>query len=121
MALAKEDYQAMEEYMRNFLSSWLAEQEKLPFVPMGEIEIRERIVRVEEELKNQRELMKQGFELIEKRFEQIDKRFEQVDKRFEQIDARFEALTKRMDRFMIWSFTLTVSMAGVVIGVLKFT
>ena len=121
MALAKEDYQAMEEYMRNFLSSWLSEQEKPPFVPMGEIEIRERIVRVEEELKNQRELMKQGFELIEKRFEQIDKRFEQVDKRFEQIDARFEALTKRMDRFMIWSFTLTVSMAGVVIGVLKFT
>lgn len=114
MALAKEDYQAMEEYMRNFLSSWLSEQEKPPFVPMGEIEIRERIVRVEEELKNQRELMKQGFELIEKRFEQIDKRFEQID-------ARFEALTKRMDRFMIWSFTLTVSMAGVVIGVLKFT
>ncbi|MDZ7762703.1 MAG: hypothetical protein U5L00_20945 [Desulfovermiculus sp.] len=121
MTLAQEDYQAMEDYMRNFLSSWLAEQEKSSFVPMGEIEIRERIVRVEEELKNQRELMKQGFEQIEKRLEQIDKRFEQVDKRFEQMDARFEALTKRMDRFMIWSFGVTVSMAGVVIGVIKFT
>ncbi|MDZ7762706.1 MAG: hypothetical protein U5L00_20960 [Desulfovermiculus sp.] len=128
MALAKEDYQAMEEHVREILSSWLAEQERSSFVPMGEIEIRERIVRVEEELKNQRELMKQGFELmekrfeqVEKRFEQVDKRFEQMDKRFEQMDARFEALTRRMDRFMIWSFGLTVSMAGVVIGVLKFT
>ena len=45
MALAKEDYQAMEEHVREILSSWLAKQEKYLFVPMGEIEIRERFVR----------------------------------------------------------------------------
>lgn len=72
------------------------------------------MVRVEEELKNQRELMKQGFDLMEKRFEQVEKRFEQVDQ-------RFESLTKRIDRFMIWSFGLTVTMAGVIIAVLKLT
>jgi hypothetical protein len=62
---------------------------------------------------------------MEKRFEQIDKRLEEqrqdMMSRFEQVDARFEALTKRMDRFMVWSFGVTVSMAGVVIGVIKFT
>lgn len=50
-----------------------------------EIEIRERIVRVEEELKNQREILKDLLHSVDKRFEQVDKRFEQVDKRFEEL------------------------------------
>ena len=41
-----------------------------------EIELRERMIRVEEELKHQRELMQQGFAMMEKRFQQVDKRFE---------------------------------------------
>ncbi len=77
-----------------------------------EIDIRERIVRVEEELKNQREIlnlmlaqMDKRFEMSEKRFEQVDKRFEQVDKRFEQVDKRFEELRDDMNRgfkMMMW-------------------
>ena len=70
-----------------------------------EIEIRERIVRVEEELKNQRELILQTlnfngkqFELVDKRFEQVDKRFEQIDRRFEQVDKRFEQVDKRFEQ-----------------------
>lgn len=58
------------------------------------------MVRVEEELKNQRELMKKGFE---------------------QVDKRFEALAKRIDRFMRWSFGLSVTMAGIIIAGLKLT
>lgn len=54
-----------------------------------EIDIRERIVRVEEELKNQREQIKQLLVNMDRRFEQIDKRFEQVDRRFEDVDKRF--------------------------------
>jgi chromosome segregation ATPase len=174
MPFAQEDYEAIGEYVRKRLGDWLQEQSlgKPPLV--YEIELRERMVRVEEELKNQRELMKQGFDLTDKRFlemrenmnrrfEQVDKRFEQVDKRFEQVDkhfeqvdkhfeqvdkrfeqvdkrfelvdkrfeemnlrfgdmnSRFESLTKRIDRFMVWSFGLTVTMSGVVIAVLKFT
>lgn len=70
-----------------------------------EIEIRERIVRVEEELKNQRELILQSlnfngkqFEQVDRRFEQVDKRFEQIDRRFEQVDKRFEQIDKRFEQ-----------------------
>ena len=59
------------------------------------------------------------FEQVEKRFEQIDRRFEQVEKRFDQVDRRFDALTRRMDRFMVWSFSTTLAVGGIVIGVLK--
>ena len=46
-----------------------------------EIELRERMVRVEEDLKHQPELMRQGFERMDKRFEQVDKRFDDMLKR----------------------------------------
>ncbi|MBF0605230.1 MAG: hypothetical protein HQL07_16260 [Nitrospirae bacterium] len=154
-------------------AEWFSD--KIPGQPLAmyEIEIRERIVRVEEELRHQRELMQQGFSLmdkrfvemredmnkrfeavdkrfeamdkrfvemredmnkrfeavdkhfeaVDKRFEAVDKRFEAVDKHFEQMerrmDASFDALTRRMDRFMIWSFGMTVAATGTVISVLK--
>jgi chaperonin cofactor prefoldin len=91
----------------------------------------ERVVRVEEELKNQREIitlfMKQvdkRFEemqhYMDKRFEQIDKRFDQIDKRFEQIDKRFEFLTSRIDRFMVWSLGITLSSTFLIIGYMHY-
>ncbi|MEO5329584.1 MAG: hypothetical protein H7829_15240 [Magnetococcus sp. THC-1_WYH] len=46
----------------------------------------------------------------------MNKRFEQLERR---MDARFDALTRRMDRFMIWSFGMTVAATGTVISVLK--
>ena len=114
----------------------------------SENQILERIVRIEESLAHHIELTRQGFsemnrrfellldqtnkrfEQVEKRFEQIDKRFEQIDKRFEamqiqidrrfeQVDRRFDALTRRMDRFMVWSFSTTLAVGSIVIGVLK--
>ncbi|MCB1934558.1 MAG: hypothetical protein KDF59_01330 [Nitrosomonas sp.] len=125
MALAKEDI----EEIRNLIITIISEQQR----DMGsnnvryELEIRERIVRVEEELKHQRELMLEGFKQMEKRFEQIDKRFEQIDKhfeqiekRFEQIDKRFEIMTARIDRFMVWSFSTTLVVGGIVIAVIKY-
>ena len=59
------------------------------------------------------------FERVDKCFEQIDRRIEQVEKRFDQVDRRFDALTRRMDRFMVWSFSTTLAVGGIVIGVLK--
>ena len=56
---------------------------------------------------------------IDRRFEQVDRRFEQIDKRFDQVDRRFDALTRRMDRFMVWSFSTTLAVGSIVIGVLK--
>ena len=35
------------------------------------------------------------------------------------MDKRFEALTRRIDRFMIWSFGTSLTMAAIIIGVLN--
>ena len=132
--LSKKEINQFTEYFENYIkkniSNWLSDVSLAKPPQVYEIELRERMIRVEEELKNQRELIKQMIEQMDKRFEQVDKRFEymqinmdkrfeQVDKRFEQMDKRFESLTKRIDRFMIWSFGITVSMGGIVIAVLK--
>lgn len=81
------------------------------------------MIRVEEELKHQRELMQQGFAMMDKRFDAVDKRFEemqqQMDKRFEAADKRFEEITSRLDRFMVWSFSTTVTVGGLVVAILK--
>jgi len=69
------------------------------------IDIYERIVRVEEELKHQRELIHEVLKMMDKRFEEMqanmDKRFEQVDRRFEDMrtdmNSRFEQVDKRFE------------------------
>lgn len=136
MALAKEDIEEIKELIVAVIA------ERRPEMAGNnvryELEIRERIVRVEEELKHQRELMMEGFHRVDKRFEQligemnarfaqvdkrfeqIDKRFEQVEKRFEQIDRRFEVMTARIDRFMVWSFATTLTVGGIVIAAIKY-
>jgi chromosome segregation ATPase len=134
MALAQEDIA----FIKQHIGEWLAEQSLGKPPAVYEIELRERMVRVEEELRHQRELMREGFAQMDKRFEamqtsmnqrfeQVDKRFEQVDKRFEQVDKRFESvqqdireLQRRMDRFMIWSFGTTLAAAGLVVTLVKF-
>jgi len=90
MELTEGDLEQVGNYVQMHLFEWL---------PAPVVQLSERIIRVEEELKAQRDLMKQGFEQMEKRFEQVDKRFEQVDKRFEQVDKRFEQADKRFDDF----------------------
>ena len=141
MSLAQEDI----EFIKQHLGEWLTEVSLGKPPAVYEIELRERMVRVEEALKHQGELIQQliqqmdkRFEQIDKRFEQVDKRFEefqqqmdrrfeqvdkrfeQVDKRFEQMDQRFVELQRRMDRFMFWSLGMTLTVGGIVIAVLKF-
>jgi hypothetical protein len=81
-----------------------------------EIDLRERTIRVEEELKHQRELMQEGFKQMEKRFEQVDKRFEQMSL---DSDKRFTEMNRRLDRFMFWSLGITVSCALFVVTYLQ--
>ncbi|MFP4511128.1 MAG: hypothetical protein ACLFNQ_13485 [Spirochaetaceae bacterium] len=96
MELRSEHFEQIGKYVRGNLGAWFREANL-----DRDMELRERTIRVEEELKTQRELMREGFAQMEKRFEQIDKRFEQVDKRFEEIqhnmDKRFEQVDKRFD------------------------
>ena len=101
MALAQEDI----DFIKRHLGEWLAEQSLGKPPAVYENELRERMVRVEEELKHQRELMNQGFELMEKRFEQMDKRFEEIN--------------RRIDRFMLWTLGLYVTGTGAVLAMLS--
>lgn len=95
MALAQEDIEQIQNLIRENISErLLAQNVNVRY----ELDLRERTIRVEEELKHQRELMLEGFKQMEKRFEQVDKRFEQIDKRFEQIDKRFELIEKRFEQ-----------------------
>jgi len=95
MALAQEDIELIESIVNKAINN-------SPEIRNGnvryELDLRERTIRVEEELKHQRDLMIEGFKQMEKRFEQVDKRFEQVEKRFEQVDKRFEQVDKRFEQ-----------------------
>jgi len=106
MNLATEDIRFIKEH----LGEWLAEQS------LGKIELRERMVRVEEELKHQRELIKTILEQMDKRFDAMQK---EMNRRFDAVDKRFEALTRRIDRFMIWSYATTLTVGGLVVTLLK--
>ena len=95
MALAQDDIEQIQNLIRENISErMLAQNVNVRY----ELDLRERMIRVEEELKHQRELMMEGFKQMEKRFEQIDKRFEQVDKRFELMEKRFEQIDKRFEQ-----------------------
>ena len=109
MALAQEDIEQIQWLIKKALSET---PETLNANVRYELDLRERTIRVEEELKHQRELMIEGFKQMEKRFEQVDKRFEQVDKRFEQmqldmnkrfeqVDKRFEQIDKRFEQMQL--------------------
>ena len=132
MSLAEEDLEQIRRLIREEVQAQSAPGQGWV---RYDLELRERMVRVEEELRHQRELMEQGFRLMDKRFEELredmNKRFEQVDKRFEamredmnrhfeQVDKRFEQLTTRIDRFMRWSFALTLTVGGLVVAAIKY-
>ncbi|MDO9048432.1 MAG: hypothetical protein Q7U66_11950 [Methylobacter sp.] len=123
MSLAQEDIEQIQDLIKKII---LESPEALNANVRYELDLRERTIRVEEELKHQRELMLEGFKQMEKRFEQVDKRFEQMEKRFEQVDKRFEQVDKcfeemgrRLDRFMFWSLGITVSCAVFVVNYLR--
>jgi len=119
MALTEEDI----EFIKAHIGEWLAEQSLGKPPAVYEVELRERMVRVEEELKHQRELMREGFNAMDKRFEamqeQMNKRFDAADRRFEAVDERFERLEQRLDHFMHWSFGSLVVVGSIIIAVLK--
>ena len=93
--LAPVDQEYIEEVVRKAIANMMSSVSNRD---RYEIDLRERVIRVEEGLRHQSELMQTGFALMEKRFEQIDKRFEQVDKRFEQVDKRFEQMQQEANK-----------------------
>ena len=107
MALAQEEKEEIQALIEQVISS---RPEVKNANVRYELDLRERTVRVEEELKHQRQLMMEGFNRMDKHFEknqqEMNQRFEQVDKRFEQaqleMNQRFEQvqleMTQRFER-----------------------
>ena len=106
MELSHEQLESIGRYVRGNLSAWIGEI----YTPR-DIQLSERMVRLEEELKGQRELMQQGFALMEKRFEQVEKRFESIDKRFEDMH-RFSNRWFMVISLMLGIITLGVGILG---------
>ncbi|MBF8274706.1 MAG: hypothetical protein HW380_3811 [Magnetococcales bacterium] len=82
------------EHVKFRSTEWMAGGNMGRSLPMYEIEIRERVLRVVRELRHQRELMQQGFEQVDKHFEKLGRH----------LDARFENLIRRLDRFLVFRF-----------------
>jgi CHASE3 domain sensor protein len=92
MPLGEPELQRIGDYVRGHLYRWLSDV--APQVIVGP-QFLERLVRVEEELKNLRETMEIRFQAVDRRFEAqqavMKAGFDAMDKRFEAIDKRFEA------------------------------
>ncbi|HSA13224.1 MAG TPA: hypothetical protein P5346_00670, partial [Spirochaetota bacterium] len=67
MALREEDLDRIGRYVQERLPEWIESLPRYRPALYWEMEMRERVVRVEEELKSQRDLMKQGFDMMDKR------------------------------------------------------
>ena len=138
MALAQEDLEQIQWLIKKSLAET---PEALNANVRYELDLRERTIRVEEELRHQRELMTEGFKQMDKRFEQmqldINKRFEQVDKRLElmqtEMNKRFEQVDKRFDQqhqeimglhheiklLMRWSFGALLAVGSLMVAILR--
>lgn len=104
------------EYIKTHMAEWLAEQSLGRPVAVYEVELRERMVRVEEALRHQQELMRAGFAQTEERLQQIDRRFELIDNRFQQVDGRFDQMLRRHDRQFLWLVGFIATVGGLVIA-----
>jgi superfamily II RNA helicase len=101
---------------REFLEEYYKQKEK----DLYEVSLIERIIRVEEELKNLRKEMEYLRKEMEYRFEAL---LREMNTRFEtqkrESDARFEALEKRFN-FLQWTMMLGFTILSILITVFSF-
>lgn len=104
--ITQEDLSQITEHIHGHFNQWISNAQISANTHNYEMEHSERLVRVEESIKNSIELTQQGFKLMEKSFEHVE--------------TRLSELSRRIFQFMIWSFGFTTTAAGVIITVLKF-
>jgi hypothetical protein len=126
LQLKKEHLEQIGEYVRKQLPEWV---DAIPqFSVSANIELRERIVRIED----QREIILRGFEQVDKRFEQVDRRFElmqnSMDKRFElmqeSITKQLEQVDKRLSfqtKMILFGFSMMSAAISVAITLVHFS
>ena len=142
MEFTKEQLEQIGSYIESNFDRFGAKSNVVQLRPY-DIQLIERMTRIEEELRSQREiLLKQnetmqfGFTQMDKRFESmqkqmderfaaVDKRFDDVNKRFNDVNKRFDDVNKRFDdvnkRFsmMMWMMTAGFSIIATVITLLS--
>ena len=104
MELGEKELEKIGTYVKRHLPEWMGELRR-----ERELDLIERIVRVEEEVKSLRVVMEARFVGVDKRFESVDKRFESIDQRFEDMNRRFSQLQWMMGI----GFTLLAALMGV--------
>ena len=116
MELGEREFERIGEYVKKHLTQWISEsgveigEEKEALALRNrELDLVERVVRVEDELKNLREVMDERFTHIERRFEEQQK---QMDRRFDHIEKRFT--------FLQWGIGIGFSAILVLMGVLNY-
>jgi len=125
MKLTDEQLEQIASYLEEN-SEKLCSKNNLIHLRPYDLQIFERITRVEEELRNQRELiikqnetMQFGFSQIDKRFDDVNKRFEDVNKRFDDVNKRFDDVNKRF-AMLTWIFGIGFTIIATVISLSSF-
>lgn len=90
MEIGNRELEKIGTYVQNHLAEWIHKIRS-----ERELDLIERVVRVEEELKTQRETTEIGFQAMEKRFDLLQ---QSMDRHFAAIDQRFEQTQQSMDR-----------------------
>ena len=128
MEFTKEQLEQIGSYIESNFDRFGAKSNVVQLRPY-DIQLIERMTRIEEELRSQREiLLKQnetmqfGFTQMDKRFEsmqkQMDERFAAVDKRFDDVNKRFDDVNKRFS-MMMWMITAGFTIIATVITLLS--
>ncbi|HPA62734.1 MAG TPA: hypothetical protein PLH15_05905 [Spirochaetota bacterium] len=100
MEFTKEQLEQIGSYIESNFDRFGAKSNVVQLRPY-DIQLIERMTRIEEELRSQREVILKQNETMQFGFAQMDKRFEsmqkQMDERFAAVDRRFEMVQKSMD------------------------
>ncbi len=113
MEFTKEQLEQIGSYIESNFDRFGAKSNVIQLRPY-DIQLIERMTRIEEELKAQRELFLKQNETMQFGFNQMDKRFESMQK---QMDARFDDVNKKFS-MMMWMTSAGFTIIATVITLL---
>ncbi len=118
MEFTKEQLEQIGSYIESNFDRFGAKSNVIQLRPY-DIQLIERMTRIEEELRSQRELMQLGFNQMDKRFESMQK---QSDTRFEMMqknmDTRFDDMNKKFN-MITWMMTAGFTIIATVITLIS--
>ncbi len=105
-------------YVKNHIGQWIREQNILLFPERTEktsLELMERIVTIEQQLKFQNDKLEMMMDQSDKRFQSMDKRFTDMQS---YMNLRFEGVEKRFNRVYSFLTAIFITMLGGFISLL---